>query len=94
VSICRGSLRTGLDLTVHGLRRTFITMGERLRLRREDINLLTGHVDHSVTGRHYTRLTADDLRPILQRIANEMERLLKHEPGMKVIQLNALAARE
>lgn len=86
--------RTGLDLTVHGLRRTFITMGERLRLRREDINLLTGHVDHSVTGRHYTRLTADDLRPILQRIANEMERLMKHEPGGKVIPLNALAARE
>jgi hypothetical protein len=55
---------------------------------------LTGHVDRSVTGRHYTRLIADDLRPILQRIANEMERLMKHEPGVKVIPINALAARE
>jgi len=81
-------IRTGLDLTVHGLRRTFITMGERLRLRREDINLLTGHIDHSVTGRHYARLTADDLRPTLQRIANEIERLLKDEVGGKVIQLS------
>ncbi|UFS71361.1 integrase family protein [Geomonas sp. RF6] len=66
--------RTGLDLTVHGLRRTFITTGERLRLRREDINLLTGHVDGSVTGKHYSRLAIDDLRPTLQRIADEIER--------------------
>lgn len=79
--------RTGLNLTVHGLRRTFITMGERLRLRREDINQLTGHVDHSVTGRHYSRLTADDLRPVLQLIANEMERLMVQGMGAKVVQL-------
>ena len=68
--------RTGLDLTVHGLRRSFITTGERLRLRREDINLLTGHIDNSVTGKHYSKLSIDDLRPTLQRIADEIERLL------------------
>ncbi|MDA8428211.1 MAG: integrase family protein [Geobacteraceae bacterium] len=68
--------RTGLALTVHGLRRTFITTGERLRLRREDINLLTGHVDGSVTGKHYSKLSLDDLRPTLQRIADEIERLM------------------
>lgn len=71
--------RTGLDLTVHGLRRSFITTGERLRLRREDINRLTGHVDSSVTGKHYVKLTPDDLRPVLQVICNEIERLMKDE---------------
>lgn len=80
--------RTGLALTVHGLRRSFITSGERLRLRREDINLLTGHFDGSVTGKHYSRLTLDDLRPTLKRIADEIEKQLT---GMtaKVIQLRA-----
>lgn len=79
--------RTGLDLTVHGLRRTFIQTGERLRMRREDINNLTGHADHSVTGRHYAKSTPDDLRPVLQAIANEIERLMFDGVGAKVIQL-------
>ncbi len=77
--------RTGFDLTVHGLRRTFITIGERLRLRREDINRLTGHVDSSVTGRHYSRLTHDDMRPVLQAICNEIDRLIHEGAVTKVI---------
>jgi integrase len=79
--------RTGLNLTPHGLRRSFITNGERLRLRREDINLLTGHIDNTVTGKHYSRLTPDDLRPVLQKICNEIERLMIEGVGGKVIQL-------
>lgn len=78
--------KTGLDLTVHGLRRTFITTGERLRLRREDINLLTGHVDSSVTGKHYSKLTPADLKPTLQAITNEIERLLRGEAA-KVVEM-------
>jgi len=78
---------TGMPLTVHGLRRSFITTGERLRLRREDINRLTGHVDSSVTGKHYVKVTPDDLRPVLQAIANEIERLMVDGVGAKVIQL-------
>lgn len=83
--------RTGLDLTVHGLRRTFIQTGERLRMRREDINNLTGHADHSVTGKHYAKATPDDLRPVLQAIANEIERLMVDGVGGKVIQLATAA---
>ena len=80
--------RTGLELTPHGLRRTFITTGERLKLRREDINLLTGHTDNSITGKHYSKLTLDDLRPTLQRIADEIERHLSGKTA-KVIPLRA-----
>ena len=79
--------RTGLDITVHGLRRTFIQTGERLRMRREDINNLTGHADHSVTGKHYAKATPDDLRPVLQAIANEIERLMLEGVGAKIIPL-------
>jgi integrase len=76
--------KTGLDLSVHGLRRSFITTGERLRLRREDINLLTGHVDSSIVGKHYSRLTPADLKPTLQAITNEIERLLRGETAKVV----------
>lgn len=79
--------RTGLNLTVHGLRRSFITTGERLRFRREDINRLTGHTDSTVTGKHYSKLTPDDLRPVLQAICNEIERLMTEGVGAKVVQL-------
>lgn len=81
--------RTGLDLTVHGLRRTFIKTGERLRMRREDINNLTGHADQSVTGKHYAKSNPDDLRPVLQAIANEIERLLVDGVGGKVLQFSS-----
>jgi integrase len=76
--------KTGLELSVHGLRRSFITTGERLRLRREDINLLTGHVDASVVGKHYSCLTPADLKPTLQAITNEIERLLRGETAKVV----------
>lgn len=78
--------RTGLDITVHGLRRSFITTGERLRMRREDINWLTGHVDNTVTGKHYSKLTPDDLKPVLQKICNEIERLMVEGVAAKIIQ--------
>jgi integrase len=68
---------TGLDVTPHSLRRSFVTVGERLRLRREDINLLTNHVDQSITGKHYSRIGVEDIRAPLQVICNEIERLMK-----------------
>ncbi|KIE41365.1 tyrosine-type recombinase/integrase [Geobacter anodireducens] len=83
--------KTGLSLTPHGLRRSFITTGERLRLRREDINWLTGHTDNTVTGKHYAKLTPDDLRPVLQAICNEIERLMLEGVGAKVITLPTAA---
>jgi len=79
--------KTGLDITPHSLRRSFTTVGERLRLRREDINLLTNHIDQSITGKHYSRIGVEDLRAPLQAIANEIERLMVERVGAKVIHL-------
>lgn len=79
--------KTGLDLTPHSLRRTFTTVGERLKLRREDIDLLTNHVDRTVTGRHYSRIGVEDIRAPLQVICNEIDRLMKGEPAARVIRL-------
>ncbi|WP_083761196.1 tyrosine-type recombinase/integrase [Pelobacter propionicus] len=77
--------KTGLDITPHSLRRSFTTVGERLKLRREDINLLTNHIDQSVTGKHYSRIGVDDLRAPLQAIASEIERLMTEGVGVKKI---------
>lgn len=80
-------LNTGLPITVHGLRRTFITTARRLKIF-EDADRLTNHVDSSISGRHYDATGVDDLRQPLQVIANELERLMKEGVGAKVIQLH------
>ena len=79
-------LNTKLDITVHGLRRTFITTARKLKIF-EDADRLTNHVDSSISGRHYDGTDVDDLRLPLQTIANEIERLMLHGVGAKVIQL-------
>lgn len=56
-------VKTGLEITPHSLRRTFIQIGEkRLRLRREDVKFLTNHADNSVHGGHYAHLGVEDVR--------------------------------
>lgn len=76
---------TGLDITVHGLRRTFITRGRKLK-RFEDTDRLTNHVDNSMAGIHYDETNVNDLRETSQMIGNAIERLLLDEKT-KVIQL-------
>jgi integrase len=66
---------SGLDLTVHGLRRTFITTGRKLK-RFEDTDRLTNHIDNSMAGRHYDETGIEDLRDTAQMIGNEIERRL------------------
>lgn len=80
-------LNTGLPITVHGLRRTFVTTARRLKIF-EDADRLTNHVDSSISGRHYDATGVDDLRQPLQVIANEIERLMKEGVGAKIIQLH------
>jgi integrase len=80
--------KIGLDITPHSLRRTFVQIGEkRLKLARESVKFLTNHVDHSVHGEHYAHLGVEDVRAPLQAIANEIERLMVHGVGAKVIHL-------
>jgi len=80
-------LNTGLPITVHGLRRTFITTARRLKIF-EDADRLTNHTDSSIAGRHYDATGVEDLRQSLQIIANEIERLMKEGVGAKVIHLH------
>lgn len=67
---------TGLNISIHGLRRSFATVGEKLKIRRQDIDLLINHYDKSVTGEHYACTDIDDLRLPLQAICDEIERLM------------------
>jgi len=64
---------TGLELTVHALRRTYITLGRKLK-RYEDTDRLTNHVDGSVSGKHYDETDVSDLRETANMIGNEIER--------------------
>jgi integrase len=74
---------TGLDLTIHALRRTFITVGRKLK-RYEDTDRLTNHVDSSMAGKHYDETTIEDLRETANMIGNEIERRMLAETA-KVI---------
>jgi len=79
---------TGLDLTVHGLRRSFINTGRKLK-RHEDTDRLTNHVDSSMAGRHYDETDVEDLRETAHLIGNDIERRMKEGTGAKVINLRA-----
>ncbi|MEZ4600765.1 MAG: tyrosine-type recombinase/integrase [Syntrophotaleaceae bacterium] len=68
--------KTGLKMTVHGLRRSFITTGRKLQLARE-ADRLTNHLDPSISGRKYDETEAEDYREPLQKIVDSMERLMK-----------------
>lgn len=78
---------TGLEISTHGLRRTFITIGRKLK-RFEDTDRLTNHVDSSMSGRHYDETDLNDLRETSQMIGAEIERRLL-ETKAKVIFLTA-----
>lgn len=78
---------TGLDITVHALRRSFITIGRKLK-RREDTDLLTNHVDSSMAGKHYDETTVEDLRETANMIGNEIERRMLAEKA-KIISIEA-----
>jgi integrase len=70
-------LKTGLKITVHGLRRSFVDVADnKLKHRRQDVDRLTNHVDSTVTGRHYSHKDVEDLRPVIQAICDKLEHLL------------------
>lgn len=82
-------LKTGLKISIHGLRRTFVDIADnKLKLRRQDVDRLVNHVDSSVTGKHYSHKDIDDLREDIQKVGNEIERLMLHGVGAKVTYLS------
>lgn len=70
--------KTGLNMTVHGLRRSFITSGRKLKLS-QDADRFTNHIDSSMSGKHYDGTVSEDFRESLQIIADTMESLMKGE---------------
>jgi integrase len=82
---------TGLEwITIHALRRTFITVGRKLK-RYEDTDKLTNHIDSSMAGKHYDQTSIEDIRETCQMIGNELERLMVAESA-KVIPITRKAA--
>lgn len=81
---------TGLKLTIHALRRSYITLGRKLK-RYEDTDRLTNHVDGSVSGKHYDETDIEDLRETCQMIGNEIERRMLAETA-KVIDIETARA--
>jgi integrase len=80
-------LRTGLNITVHGLRRSFVDIADnKIKMRRQDVDRLTNHIDGSVTGKHYSHKDIEDLRAGLAKVCNEIERLMLAEKA-KVIDI-------
>lgn len=79
---------SGLELTVHALRRSYITLGRKLK-RYEDTDKLTNHVDGSVSGKHYDETDWKDLRETCQIIGNEIERRMLAETA-KIIDFPAV----
>ena len=75
--------KSGLDITIHGLRRTFTTIGRKLK-RFEDTSRLTNHVDSSVEGKHYDETDAEDLRETCQMIGDTIERYMKESAGVVI----------
>lgn len=73
-------------MTIHGLRRTFITQGRKLK-RYEDTDRLTNHVDGSMAGKHYDETDLEDLRETANMIGNEIERRMLAETA-KVINIS------
>ena len=73
-------------MTVHGLRRTFITVVRKLK-RYEDTDRLTNHVDGSMAGKHYDQTSVEDLRETCQMIGNEIERRMLAETA-KIIDIS------
>ncbi|NTV48109.1 MAG: tyrosine-type recombinase/integrase [Geobacteraceae bacterium] len=68
---------TGLDLTPHSLRRTFIMVADHLAVRREDTDRLTNHSDGTVTNVHYlVDLSLKKARKPLQLICDKIEAIL------------------
>lgn len=65
---------SGVQFTVHDLRRTFGTVAHSLQIPHETIKRLLNHSLGDVTARHYIHPSVEPLREPVQRIADEIYR--------------------
>ncbi|HEY9755420.1 MAG TPA: tyrosine-type recombinase/integrase [Oculatellaceae cyanobacterium] len=70
---------SGVDFSLHTLRRTFATMAGKLDIAHYKHKMLMNHsMAEEVTGAHYVKLTVEDLREPMQKIANHITALVAH----------------
>jgi len=70
------SKKCGITVSVHDLRRTFITIAEACDVPHYVFKALVNHsVAGDVTGSHYVQMSLDRLRPWMQKITDEIIRL-------------------
>ena len=68
--------KCGINVSVHDLRRTFITIAEACDVPHYVFKALVNHsVAGDVTGSHYVQMSVDRLRPWMQKITDEIVRL-------------------
>lgn len=73
--------KSGINWSSHDLRRSYVTLANKLDISAYKVKFLVGHsVSGDVTGKHYSKLTVDDVRDAAQEIAD----FLKEKMGMKM----------
>jgi integrase len=79
---------SGIDWSSHALRRTYVTIANKLDVSAYKVKFLVGHsVSGDVTGKHYSKLDVDDVREAAQEIAD----YLKDKMGMNNIIAEAVS---
>jgi integrase len=67
--------KSGVDFSMHTLRRTFGTIAGRLDIAHYKHKMLMNHsMKTEVTGSHYVKLTVEDLREPMQKIADHIQK--------------------
>ncbi len=71
--------KSGIQWSSHDLRRSYVTLANKLDVSAYKVKFLVGHsVSGDVTGKHYSKLTVDDVRDAAQEITD----YLKEKMGM------------
>jgi len=79
--------KSGILWSSHDLRRSYVTIANKLDVSAYKVKFLVGHsVSGDVTGKHYSKLTVDDVRDAAQEIAD----FLKAKMGMQAVVAEAI----
>lgn len=72
-SIAKVTEQSGVEFTLHSLRRTFATVAERLDISHYSLKKLLNHKSSSDVTSRYAVVSVEDLRPAMQKIADHLK---------------------